>query len=245
MPSKREAMVNHAISLVGCGYIYGATGWVCTQKRLDQQARQYPQYAQMIEKYGPKWMGKRCFDCAQLTREVAKQAGITLPSGATSQWRANGVWKERGTIDTLPNEAGIFLYTMTGSQMTHAGVSIGGGEDVDARGHAYGVVRRRIPDTSFTHWARLAIDYSAPAGAQNPSLPQETRRTLRRGMKGEDVRSLQAQLTGLGYGVGTSGADGIFGLATQNGVKGFQRALGLSADGVVGPATWAALDGQR
>jgi hypothetical protein len=26
---------------VPCGYIMGATGWVCTQARLDAQAKQY------------------------------------------------------------------------------------------------------------------------------------------------------------------------------------------------------------
>ena len=28
MPSKRDAMTARALALVGCGYIYGATGWI-------------------------------------------------------------------------------------------------------------------------------------------------------------------------------------------------------------------------
>lgn len=112
MPSKRDAMTARALALVGCGYIYGATGWICTRARMEQQMRQYPTYAGQIERYGKKWLGKPCYDCAQLTRDVARRAGVRLPSGATSQWRAAGIWKEKDVIDTLPDEAGLFLYTM-------------------------------------------------------------------------------------------------------------------------------------
>lgn len=238
MPSKREAMTARAISLVGCGYIYGATGWICTPNRLTQQEKQYPSFAKQMKRYGKKWMGKPCYDCAQLTRDVARQAGISLPSGATSQWRAAGIWKEKDVIDTLPDEAGIFLFTMRDGRMTHTGVSIGNGEEVDARGHAYGVVRRKISETSYTHWARLAIDYNAPIEAENP-VPEPTKPTLRTGSRGEDVRILQENLRQLGFLNDT--ADGIFGTNTNAAVRSFQKAQGLSVDGVVGAGTWAAL----
>ena len=170
-------------------------------KLLEQQARQYPLYAPMILRYGPRWIGRRCFDCAQLTRAAAQAAGVSLPSGASSQWRDARAWKERGAIDALPDEPGLFLYTQKGGRMTHAGVSVGGGWEVDARGHAYGVVRRRIADTSFTHWARLAVGEDAGTGeSAQPQAPAV--RTLRRGMTGEDVRALQSRLLEMGFGVG-------------------------------------------
>jgi peptidoglycan hydrolase-like protein with peptidoglycan-binding domain len=60
--------------------------------------------------------------------------------------------------------------------------------------------------------------------------------TLRVGARGEPVRALQNRLNALGYKVGT--ADGDFGPKTLAAVKAFQKAKGLTADGVVGPKTW-------
>ena len=241
---KQDLIAERALSLVGCGYVYGATGWICTQARFNQQARQYPLYAPMILRYGPRWIGRRCFDCAQLTRAAAQAAGVSLPSGASSQWRDARAWKERGAIDALPDEPGLFLYTQKGGRMTHAGVSVGGGWEVDARGHAYGVVRRRIADTSFTHWARLAVGEDAGTGeSAQPQTPAV--RTLRRGMTGEDVRALQSRLLEMGFGVGKAGADGVFGRGTQAAVRRLQKRYALAADGVVGPATRSVLGGQN
>ncbi len=60
--------------------------------------------------------------------------------------------------------------------------------------------------------------------------------TLRVGARGEPVRALQNRLNQLGYNVGA--ADGDFGPKTLAAVKAFQKAKGLTADGVVGPKTW-------
>jgi peptidoglycan hydrolase-like protein with peptidoglycan-binding domain len=58
-------------------------------------------------------------------------------------------------------------------------------------------------------------------------------RTLRRGMSGRDVRSLQTELRTLGYHVS---ADGAYGTKTVRGVKRYERKQGLAADGVVDPS---------
>ncbi len=65
-------------------------------------------------------------------------------------------------------------------------------------------------------------------------------RTLKLGLSGEDVRKLQDALTQLGYNPGA--IDGIFGSQTQAAVRTFQRDKGLVQDGIVGPATAAALN---
>ena len=60
-------------------------------------------------------------------------------------------------------------------------------------------------------------------------------RTLRKNMRGSDVRTLQTMLKALGYNVGR--IDGIFGNRTRSAVRAFQRANLLKIDGIVGPET--------
>lgn len=64
---------------------------------------------------------------------------------------------------------------------------------------------------------------------------------LKKGSKGNSVKALQILLIGNGYSCGFYGADGDFGNGTYNAVVKFQKAKGLSQDGVVGAKTWAAL----
>ena len=58
-------------------------------------------------------------------------------------------------------------------------------------------------------------------------------KTLRKGDRGEDVKTLQKAL-------GIS-SDGIFGSNTEKAVIAYQKSNGLVADGIVGAKTWAAL----
>ncbi len=62
---------------------------------------------------------------------------------------------------------------------------------------------------------------------------------LQKGSSGPAVTGLQQKLAALGFPPGV--IDGQFGIQTQNAVKAFQRSRGLSADGIVGGATWAAI----
>lgn len=64
---------------------------------------------------------------------------------------------------------------------------------------------------------------------------------VRRGARGGLTRIIQQRLIALGYDVGRWGADGVFGEATYNAVRRFQRDKGLAVDGIVGRNTWKAL----
>ena len=100
--------------------------------------------------------------------------------------------------------------------------------------------------TANQAWAKFRYEVAAllspkPAPRPTPApTPTPTRPTLRRGDNGGAVRELQTLLNR------TMNArlvvDGDFGPATDTAVKAFQRARNLTVDGIVGPATWGALD---
>ena len=63
--------------------------------------------------------------------------------------------------------------------------------------------------------------------------------TLRQGSQGNDVKEVQRRLKNWGYYSGA--VDGVFGAGTKKAVIAFQKKNGLTADGVVGKATYQAL----
>ncbi|MCC0672580.1 peptidoglycan-binding protein [Clostridioides sp. ES-S-0145-01] len=62
-----------------------------------------------------------------------------------------------------------------------------------------------------------------------------TTKVIRKGDSGKEVKVAQIMLLKLGY---NTSPDGAFGSNTYNAVVSVQKKYGLSADGVVGPATW-------
>jgi metacaspase-1 len=91
-----------------------------------------------------------------------------------------------------------------------------------------------VPSAAFE--AQVPFTIAAPGTAPSPP-PQ--RPTLRRGDRGDDVLHLQERLRAHGYELVV---DGYFGPQVGSIVRSFQQAHGLTADGIVGPATWAALE---
>ena len=66
------------------------------------------------------------------------------------------------------------------------------------------------------------------------------RTTLTLDSNGEDVEYLQRRLNGISSA--SLVVDGIFGVATEEAVKKFQKQYDLTVDGIVGPQTWAMLE---
>jgi hypothetical protein len=98
------------------------------------------------------------------------------------------------------------------------------------------------PGVSWWDWqeARTSdwIALSRPAGTLPGYAPFTAMASIGKGYQGDLAVWAQEHLISAGYDVGV---DGGFGNHTERAVKAFQTAHGLTADGVIGPATWQAL----
>lgn len=107
-----------------------------------------------------------------------------------------------------------------------------------------GYIWRHVTAGGVTGWIRgdllriLTKTEEAQLGnTGNPDLPQEaTYRTLRRGDTGTDVTRLQTELASLGF-LPASAVTGRYTTDTADAVRQYQRAAGLSVDGIAGPLT--------
>lgn len=73
-----------------------------------------------------------------------------------------------------------------------------------------------------------------------PATPTTTSRTIKKGLKGDDVKAMQQALVKLGY-LRANEVDGDFGKVTLGALLAFQLENGLDVDGLCGPASKKAL----
>lgn len=233
---------------IGDPYVYGAWGGYCTTAYRIQYAGYNPEYREAIYSACPAlsgkavscqgcpYQGKRAYDCRGFVRWVLQQIGKTVQGGgATTQYSTASNWAQRGPVSEMPELPLICLYKHKGSVMSHTGLYVGNGRIV----HCSGEVKEGPIDSTWTHYAiprglYTAAELAAANGSRAPA-------TVRQGSAGEDVARLQRVLSAQGYDLGPAGADGKFGARTLAALRAFQQANGLTADGVCGPKTWAAL----
>lgn len=79
--------------------------------------------------------------------------------------------------------------------------------------------------------------------APKPSGKIEGLPVVKSGSRGDAAKIVQGALIAKGYSCGSSGIDGVFGTASVAALKSYQKAQGITADGIVGPATWGKLLG--
>lgn len=254
---KAEIIRATAEMRLGWQYVYASQGQDCTPQWRRSRIPYCPseKYVTMINENCPVLSGKQplCDGCGYIDTDVFDCAGFVLSEiqlagvpfygqGATTQWNTASNWAAKGEIKTMPRDLVCVVYKRRDDKMSHTGLSMGDG--LGGVIHCSTFVKRGNVNTDtpkWTHWGIPRGLYSteelrkAGLNVQDDSnIP-----TLRRGSQGDEVADLQTILNAR-YGADLD-VDGNFGKATEAAVKAFQKANGLTADGVVGAKTWKAL----
>ncbi len=184
---------------------------------------------------------------------VKKLAELTsegeFPDGQPSSGVYPGSPLQQGSTGASVRQIQFWLSTISGYVPSVPDVAVDGifGASTTAAVRAYqehagltvdGIVGRATWDSLYNDYQSIESDISSPDTSfpgQYPGTP------LRRGSTGNSVRQVQFWLSVLSdfySAIPAVTADGVFGAATETGVRAFQRGFSLTVDGVVGPATW-------
>lgn len=265
--SRPEIIQRLAPMCLGWAYVWASVGEMCTPTwRQNRMGVADEHYAKEIRDNCPvlsgtqpncdgcKWANTRVFDCQGFCRWLLEQVCIYLyGGGATTQWETKSNWVAQGEIATMPRGLLCCVFKRKEKKMSHEGMHMGkashfggGVTEGDGEGliiHCSTTVKEdHLPGKpAWTHWAIPAGLYTTQELRKAGLTVDESKNipTLRRGSQGDEVAELQALLNAKqGYDLEI---DGNFGKATEVAVRDFQAKHGLTADGIVGPKTWAAL----
>ena len=227
------------------GYIWGTAGEKWTAAKQKELEKTTDTSRAMSRKYGKKWIGHMVADCSGLFSWAFKQLGGYMYHGSDTMYRKycayHGELNKGKRTDGATLKPGTAVFVWNGEKYSHVGLFVGDGIVIEAMGAQNGVTTTKVTATKWTHWGELkGVDYSGITPEPDPQPDQKP--TLRKGDSGTYVTLAQTMLIQRGYSCGSCGADGKFGNDTQYAVKKFQMDHALQVDGVIGQATWTALE---
>ena len=147
-----QGLKEYALAQLGRPYWWGCFGQMADGALYAQKKKQYPGYYTAAD--FPSQYGQKVHDCVGLIKGYLWCDGPDgTPRYNTAQDVAVGglyssCWKT-GSISTLPDVPGVCVFM---ANMGHVGVYIGGGEVVEAMGHAYGVVKTKLAGRGWAYW---------------------------------------------------------------------------------------------
>ena len=150
-------LVRYCEQQLGKPYWYGTFGQMSTMVLYNVKKKQYPKY--YIAEDFQDQLGIKVHDCVGLIKGYfwCKDPEDIKPVYCSNNFpdiSANSLYvycKRRSSdIKKMPDVPGIAVF-MSG----HVGVYVGNGEVIEARGHAYGVVRTKLNERPWRKWAYI------------------------------------------------------------------------------------------
>lgn len=246
MAITNKQLLAYAEAQLGRPYWYGTFGQIATATLYNQKRNQYPsQYDKWEKSTFTTQYGQRVHDCVGLIKGAVWSDGApnaTPKYNADQDVSANGIIKrctETGDIKSIPEVKGLIVW-----KENHVGIYIGGGYVIEARGHAYGVVKTKVSERPWTKWGRLPADFVTYEAEKETCVANLI--VLKKGMSdvSGSVTSWQILLKGYNYKDNLGNEikiDGKFGDKTEEATKKVQKVHRLPQTGIVDGSTWEAL----
>ena len=165
---------------------------------------------------------------------------LTVPDGVNLIFNVPSVTVPKGITVTINGEllVGYDLTIAKGGKVVNNGnVRVDG--VFTNKGTLTGSGTGNIPQQDTGRKSGGSGSGSATVTAAVVTMPSNAP-VMKMSSRGDSVVALQTRLNALGYDCGT--ADGIYGSKTQSAVIAFQKAVGITADGIVGSQTLSYLN---
>ena len=196
-----------------------------------------------------RW-GNPDYDCSSLVITAWKQAGVPLTCSYTGNMYSDMVYKGFSDVTDgvdLATGEGLRRGDVLLNHQSHVAMYCGNGKEVEASQDENGGIGGQPGDQtgqeilirSYRNYPwncvlRYADSNTTGDIVMNFGVPQ-----IKIGDTGDAVYFWQNLLRGREWT--NLALDGSFGNATDKATRAFQERLGLTQDGVVGPATWSAM----
>ena len=237
----REKVVATAKSYVGCKESDGSF-----KKIIDLYNSHKPLARGYKVKYTDEW-------CATFVSAVSIACGLTdiMPTECScskmiDRYKKLGCWKESDSY--VPSPGDLIMYDWEDSgrgdntgQPNHVGIvaAVNGTSLVIIEGNKGQAVAYRAMTVNGKYIRGYCVpNYAGKAIGTTVASVDVKVPSLKKNASGGSVRALQAILTAAGH---STTVDGSFGSQTEASVKAYQKAKGLTVDGICGQQTWTSL----
>lgn len=219
-------------------YVWGAQGetdiseeWI--RKRESNNEKQVKRVITFWNKLKSKGISPiAAYDCSGLIVYWLLKNGIIKSDMSSRSLFAKSLEIQRDEL-----KKGDFVFRHNGSKIYHVGVYVGDNKVIESMGRDVGVVERDINASGKSYWNRYGrflplTNADSQKKADENSESSVYRLKDKPYMRSKEIEELQLRLIMLGYDVGSTGADGIFGKNTDKAVRLFQERAKSLTDGI-------------